>query len=310
MDDGTYVHLCPPSSTHVHYRPLFTDFLTIRYMKSHTFQVQSEDNGSTLHRFLTLKLEGEYSGKEIKRAIEGQSCTINGKLERFGSTKLHAGDKVTFRPILKEKVQPTILFENDRFLAIDKWPGLVCENPTVQKYFPNTLLIHRLDKDTSGVLLLAKSDRVLKEFIEDFRQKLVKKSYLAICQGVVKQSKGVIKDYLYSVGEFQGQTLYSGRKELPGEPAETHWFIQEVKGGYSLVQCNPITGRTHQLRVHLKGLGMPIAGDPLYNKLAVELEVPRLMLHAWKLSLPGGVTIESRVPEDFKRAWKLAGEGS
>jgi 23S rRNA pseudouridine955/2504/2580 synthase len=263
------------------------------------------EEGRTLHRFLIDQLSPHISGKEVKRWLEGQRCTVNGKLERHGSTPLHPGDKVSLSiPTVPKKKVVSVLFENEEFLAIDKWPGLVCENSIIQKYFPGTVLIHRLDKDTTGVLLLAKSEAVKRNFIALFRQKEVKKTYLAICQGTAATSKGIIKDYFYEEGKIQGQTLWSSRKVPPGDIAETQWNVLECQQGFTLMQCNPITGRTHQLRVHLKSLGLPIVGDPLYNKKRVIFAAPRMLLHAWKLSLPRyGIDIEAPIPEDFESAW-------
>lgn len=271
-----------------------------------TFFVEEGDKGDTLHRFLIKKLAGVATGKEIKRWLEGQLVSVNGKLERFGSFGLLPGDKVVVQETkAQESGSVKTLFENSDFLAIEKWPGLVCENATVQKYVPGVTLIHRLDRGTSGILLLAKNETVRKRFIEAFRQKKIKKTYIAICQGVPSSGKGIIKDYLFQAGKIEGQTLWSSRREPPGDYAETQWTILEQANGISLVQCMPITGRTHQLRVHLKSLGIPILGDPLYNTKKSKVFVHRLMLHAWKLSIPPEIAgkeiyIESELPEDFK----------
>lgn len=260
--------------------------------------VDKNITGITLHRYLSDHLKEIKSGKQIKKAIEEGHCTINGRIERFGSAKLVPNDNITLQFFAKQDQTIKILFENIDFFAIDKWAGLVCEDSIIRKYFPDTFLIHRLDKETTGILLIAKNERVKKWFIEQFRAGLVHKTYLALCQGCPKKSQGIIKNYLVKQGEFQGQTLWKGVESPPGQLAETHWKILKKTEKDTLIECKPITGRTHQLRVHLKELGCPIKGDVLYNKNVGNIS-DRMMLHASKLEITSlDISIES--PLSFK----------
>ncbi len=274
------------------------------------FLIAEEESGCTLHRFLQSRFSPRFSGKELKRWVEEQRCQLNGRIERFGSTKLHAGDKLKVSISAALTGTPKkVLFENSSYIAVDKWPGLVCENSIIRQYYPETVLIHRLDKDTSGVLLLAKSEAVRKKFVEAFRGKRVKKTYLAICQGIPEKKSGTVRNYLVPEGQMQGQTLWSVSESPPGELAETSWALQDQKKESSLICCHPITGRTHQLRVHMRSLGIPIFGDPLYNKKSYPLFAPRLMLHASKIVVPAEIDgvereFESPLPEDFSGFWK------
>ncbi|MFA6915215.1 MAG: RluA family pseudouridine synthase [Parachlamydiales bacterium] len=258
----------------------------------YTFTISDEFKDFTLHRFLTDKLKELQSGKQIKKAIEDGKCVVNGRMERFGSIKLLVNDSISIQFDKKNTQKVQILFENEEFFAIDKWAGLICEDTAVRKFFPGTFLIHRLDKETTGVLLIAKSEPVKKRFIELFREGKILKQYLALCSGYPSKNSGSIKNFLTKQGEFKGQTLYKGTLDGPGQYAETHWKVLKKVGNDTLIECRPITGRTHQLRVHLKEIGCPIVGDVLYNKKGGIS--PRMMLHAQKLEIvPLGIIIES-----------------
>lgn len=261
--------------------------------QKYVYQVSDASQHPTLHRFLSDKLASVISGKQIKKAIESGQCTINGRIEKFGSTLLVLNDKIELFISEKKVAQPLrVLFENEDFLALDKWAGLVCEDSVIHQFFPGNFLIHRLDKETTGVLLIAKREEVKKWFITQFREGKILKTYLALCNGKPKKEKGIIRNFLVKQGTFKGQTLWKGSSEGPGLSAETHWKVIKSTPKGTLIECHPITGRTHQLRVHLKELGCPIIGDVLYNK--DHGISSRMMLHAWKLEIPSlNIVIES-----------------
>jgi 23S rRNA pseudouridine1911/1915/1917 synthase len=152
------------------------------------------------------------------------------------------------------------------------------------------LFVHRLDKGTSGALLVARSPAVRTLFNRLFQQGLVHKTYLALVEGVPEPDCGLID-----------QPLEEGRKGRyriappgAGYPARTTYQVLQVQDGRSWVVCQPETGRTHQIRVHLAWLGCPLVKDPLYGKVRAKPSIhPELTLHAWRLEFPHPVSGES-----------------
>ncbi len=270
--------------------------------------VEDTSNGVTLQQFISNKTAGKYSNKAIKKFIDNKCCRLNGRIELFANTPLVIGDEVSLKiPDLVQEHPIKILFEDDHYLALDKWAGLVCKGPIL-----GYKLGHRLDKDTTGVLLLAKTDQALKRLIDCFRNKVIWKTYLAICSGVPQSKSGVLKSFLRPAGKIEGQTYHTSAETPPGEYAETGWEVVESTSSHSLIEALPITGRTHQLRIHLHQIGCPILGDPLYNKNKSSLIIPRHMLHASQILFRHPFTeldimIKSPIPEDFIKVWNTLG---
>jgi RluA family pseudouridine synthase len=123
--------------------------------------------------------------------------------------------------------------------------------------------VHRLDADTSGVLLLAKSPGAVKTFSDLFESRRMEKTYLAVVVGEPKQREWVCQFKLAPDARHMGKMRVDARD---GKPSETHFKILETRGKFSLIEAKPITGRTHQIRMHLAGSGLPIVGDELYGK--------------------------------------------
>lgn len=266
-------------------------------------KVTAQEAGMTLLAFLRKNCPDAHSVKGIKRAIDGKRCTINGCVETFSTHKLRAGDQVSIDLDEKVSLKPTILWEDASLVAFDKPAGVVCESKNFKGH-----LVHRLDKETSGVLLVAKSKPILERMIELFRAKKVKKTYLAIVDGVVKKKSGTIISNLAPLHRFQGQTVYGSSGK--GERAETQWVTVDKGPKATLLECYPITGRTHQIRVHLKEAGHPIVGDYQYAKqFKCGYRAHRHLLHALEISFPHpltqeNITIKAPVPADFSEAVK------
>lgn len=235
---------------------------------------------------------------------------MNGKIERISTRLLQAGDTVEIR--LAEKFsKPPILYEDEWLLVIDKAPGVVSENSIINHLLPaykgELLLIHRLDKETSGLLMVAKTAEVKEKMVELFRAKQVVKHYFALVSGRMAQKEGKIENYLIKGGVRHGQTFWKskavGREQ---EKAITFWECMMSGKKSSLLILQPITGRTHQLRVHLSEMGHPILGDSLYGKA---LDYPRQLLHAFFLRFKHPFTqkeveIKAPLPEDFLKTQK------
>lgn len=208
-------------------------------------------------------------------------------------------------------MQLPILFEDAEALVIDKPGGLPAEAPrggdaSVEDMLPDLRLgflrrpafAHRLDRDTSGCLLLARHPKALKRYMAAFEARLVEKVYLAIVEGVPDAGDGVIDLALAKVsGKMSGWRIVGDPK---GKPARTRWRRLAAAGERTLLRLEPETGRTHQLRVHLaEALGLPIVGDPLYGRPHER----GMMLHAWRLTVPRAgkepIRAEAPVPRRF-----------
>lgn len=283
-------------------------------MKHHFRVVKAEDNTKLLD-FLYIRLKEAVSKKQIKRLIESNHCLINQKMERFASTQVFLGDEVQFEQTLE--VKPSfhlkhILFEDPFLLIYNKPAGVTTDpkgilellKPHLNPHAP-FFLTHRLDKDTSGALVLAKSAEVEAKLTESFASRHVKKEYLALVDGIPKNKEGVIENQLGKIGGFAGQTLY-GQVMQGGKTAKTTWRASKTSKKGSLLHCFPETGRTHQIRVHLSEMGHPILGDYQYGKsFKSPLRPARHMLHAYRLSFLHPVTqelikIQAPIPKDFQ----------
>lgn len=262
----------------------------------------------TLLAFLRKNCLAAPSVKALKRCIEAKKCSVNGIPETFSTHRLKAGDDVQLELAQETtSILPTLLWEDASLLIYDKPAGMVC-HPNA---FPRKWLIHRLDKETTGVLLVAKSKSILEMMVELFRQKKIDKTYLAIVDGVVHKQKGDIRSKLAPCHRYQGQTLYGSSSR--GQLAQTEWSKVASGPKATLLKCHPITGRTHQLRVHLKEMGYPIVGDYQYSKqFRCGYQAPRHLLHAYTVSFPHPVseellTVTAPLPQDFMMALKVLG---
>lgn len=206
-----------------------------------------------------------------------------------------------------------ILFEDAEALVIDKPGGLPLDRPraggmSLEDHLDTLKLgfqrppfpVHRLDRDTSGCLLLARNPRALKRFAAAFEERQVEKRYLGIVAGNLAEEEGTIALSLAKVS-----TAKSGWHMIPakkGKPAFTHWRRLTELDGLTLVEFRPETGRTHQIRVHAaSGLGLPLLGDPVYG---AGKGAPRTMLHAAALTVPREgkppVAAQAPMPADFR----------
>lgn len=206
-----------------------------------------------------------------------------------------------------------ILFEDGEALVIDKPAGLPLDRPRaggpcLEDYLDQLKLgfqrapapVHRLDQDTSGCLLLARNPKALKRFSAAFEERQVEKTYIGLVAGELTGEAGTIELSLSKISsEKDGWRMIAAKK---GKPATTHWERLAVHDGVTMVRFKPVTGRTHQIRIHaLAGLGFPLVGDPVYGKK--DRRVTRTMLHASALVLHRGdkppVAATSPLPADF-----------
>jgi len=207
-----------------------------------------------------------------------------------------------------------IVYENKDLLAVNKPAGILVhpiknEKNTLIDQFPNTKLVHRLDRDTSGLLLLAKNKNTYNWLKNQFKNRKVIKKYLALVQGNPKQKAGIITKSI-SRSKKRGRiqtTAPIGKKRT----AVTRYKVLKNYKKYSLLEVSPKTGRTHQIRVHLASIGHPVVGDEKYKfkRQTCPPELDRQFLHAsyLKFKTPKGKTIklESKLPEKLAKILKM-----
>lgn len=187
----------------------------------------------------------------------------------------------------------SVLHRDEDLLLVDKPSGLLsvpgkplehrdCLEARVKAAFPEALLIHRLDLETSGVMVFALNPRAQKLINRQFERRIVKKTYIARVAGVVAKDEGEID--LPLIADWPNRPLQKVCFET-GKPARTAWRVLAREEGATRLQLKPETGRSHQLRVHLKEIGHPILGDPFYAPEEDFDAAPRLQLHAEQLDL-------------------------
>ena len=201
----------------------------------------------------------------------------------------------------------SILYEDEHLFVIDKPAGLICSDQEFKKVLPHSCwLAHRLDKDTTGILLFGKTPLIAKELQECFEKRTIEKSYLAFVDGSIKQKEGVIESYLVKKRSFQGQTIWGASSLGQGLYAKTAWVRLAARQDLSLVHCLPQTGRTHQIRAHLAQIGHPILVDRQYAPtFCSSFFASRPLLHAYHLNLQWRdrtFHFEAPLPLDFKEA--------
>jgi tRNA pseudouridine32 synthase/23S rRNA pseudouridine746 synthase len=201
----------------------------------------------------------------------------------------------------------SVLFEDERLIAVAKPAGMatapgggVAPGETLQAQVAEHIgskafIVHRLDRETSGVIVFAKTAESHRELSRQFEKRRVRKRYLALVAGHVDGRAGEITEPLREFG--------SGRVGVDqrGREAVTRWELRERLADADLLEVMPVTGRRHQIRVHCYAAGHPILGDTRYGESRPVGRAPRLMLHAWELVLADGRTLSAGPPNDFTR---------
>lgn len=262
------------------------------------FVIGQAQAGQRLDRFLCARIP-RLSRVQIQRAI-GHRVRLQREPCPKPSTRLQPGDRVLVGfPVLHEdpellaRIRIPVLHEDSWILAVDKPAGLVV-HPTTDGYRasvaihlrehhpegPSLRLAHRLDRDTSGVLLLAKSPAAARALQHSFLAGSMRKRYLALVSPALSRKEGVMDSAL--AADPEARRLCRRRVDPEGAPAHTRFEVLRRFPDSSLVQLSPLTGRQHQIRVHLAAEGAPVVGDRLYGGIPA----PRHLLHAAELQLP------------------------
>lgn len=293
-----------------------------------THSVTPDTAGRRLDHFLAETL-ADFSRMRLQAFIREGHVLVNGRAAKT-SQILRDGDRVEVSlptalapaTAAPEPIPIDVLFEDNAILVVNKPAGLVVHPGAgnLAGTLVNALLhhcsdlsgiggverpgiIHRLDKETSGCLAIAKTDAAHRELSAQFASRTVEKTYLALVEGKPRMPHGTIEAAITRHAVHR-QKMTVGER---GRQATTHYRVLASDSGLSLVSCMPKTGRTHQIRVHLKHLGHPVVGDPLYGRRG---QHHRHFLHAWKLAFTHPVTGGRRVfcaplPPDFP-AWAQA----
>lgn len=248
------------------------------------------------------------SSKQARKLIDAGSVFVNGEMVCFGSRIVQKGDEIIVVPPARHQTPRSIsiLFEDDDLIALSKPAFCVSSIESLVQLNPSLShceMVHRLDKETSGVLLLAKNTS-MKESLETlFHKKCIQKTYVALVAGRPKTSHGVIAMALSLKKKIGNQVVWQADPKSRLY-AETDYFVQGCGRDVSFVRLTPKTGRTHQIRVHMASIGCPIVGDKVYGRRSALPGVHRHMLHASSVSFEHPITkqpcvIKAPLPDDF-----------
>lgn len=256
---------------------------------------------------LMAEIYKSYNRSTLQKFIESGFVTVNGETVKKSNQKFERSVKIDLKipQIMKNAdLEPKVLYNDENVVVVDKPSGLLSE--AKGEYCPERtladfgLVAHRLDRDTSGVMILAKNEETQKFLKKQFQARTVHKTYYAIVTGRPKLDEAKID--LPMIRDMKRPTTF--RVDANGKEADTYYRVVKTDGKHSLVELKPRTGRTHQLRVHMKYLGHPIVGDRVYEGEPAD----RLMLHAAELeiTLPGGVrkVFKAKLPAEFEDFWQ------
>ena len=294
------------------------------------FLVSENEAKLRLDHFLAERLP-EYSRSRLQQLIRSGFVRLNGGASRPRQI-VRAGDKIDLiePPPEKVDIRPEaipldVLFEDDDVIVINKPAGMTVHPGAGQREHTlvNALLshcttlsgiggkerpgiVHRLDKETSGCLVVAKNDMAHRELSKQFAARKVEKIYLALVSGKLRKPAGVIDE---KIGRHPVDRKRMQVSSHRGRTARTEYRVIRSSDAASLIECRLHSGRTHQIRVHLHHLGYPVLGDKVYASRFAK-NFPRQMLHAWKLGFrhprtSQWQTFEASLPEDFDMALKV-----
>jgi 23S rRNA pseudouridine1911/1915/1917 synthase len=292
--------------------------------------VSSNEAKARLDQFLAKRLP-EFSRSRLQQLIRDGFVRLNNSRSRPRQI-VRGGDKIelTEPPLekietLPEQIPLEILFEDDDLIVINKPAGLVVhpgaghrEHTLVNALLNHCAIlsgiggkerpgiVHRIDKETSGCLVVAKNDATHWDLSKQFAARTVEKIYLALVAGKLRKPAGVIEE---RIGRHPVHRKRMSATTLRGRAAKTEYRVVRSSDRATLVECLLHSGRTHQIRVHLHHLGHPVLGDKLYAPRLAK-DFPRQMLHAWKLGFRYPRTeewkhFEAPLPDDFAAAIKL-----
>jgi len=305
-----------------------------------TIRVEKLTNPIRLDKYLKEKIK-DISREKIIYCIKKEKIKIEGKTKVKPSLILKGEEKILLKIsdfinstkkslLIKPQSifpEPKTLYEDEDLLVINKPTGIIVhptfnnvDNPSIASWFLQKYsfvsnvgedqlrpgIVHRLDKETSGVLILAKNNLTFNYLKNLFKARKVKKEYITLVNGEIRKREGIINLPLTRSKESPIKRKITVKKD-EGRIALTKYKVLRLYNGYTLLEVFPQTGRTHQIRVHLASIGFPVVGDKIYGKAKKlnKLNLPRHFLHAQTIFfvLPSGksIKIQAPLPEDLKK---------
>ena len=275
-----------------------------------TINIQVPENSDRLDRYLSQNLS-DLSRSRIQQLIEQGHVQVNDQICTSKKVNLKIGDRISLEipaieplKLIAADIPLDILYEDEELIILNKPAGLVVHpapgHPdgtlvnAILAHCPNLPgiggiqrpgIVHRLDKDTTGAIVIAKTDLAYQHLQAQLQTKTARREYLGLVYGVPKTETGSID---LPIGRNPQDRKKMGIVSLEdgGRAAITHWQVQERLANYTLIHFQLETGRTHQIRVHSSKIGHPIVGDPLYSSAhSIGVNLPGQALHAWKLQL-------------------------
>jgi len=294
--------------------------------RTNFFEVNECEIGERLDVFLAKEMS-EVSRSNIQKLIASGQVIVNDKIVKT-NYKVKASDVIILtmpelRPLesIAEDIPIDVVYEDDDIIVVNKSRGMVV-HPATGNYsgtLVNALLahcddlsgingvvrpgiVHRLDKDTSGVMIAAKSDRAHISLAKQIKEHTASRRYLTIVHGNIKEEQGVIKG---PIGRHPSDRKKMAVTFVNSKEATTKFRIVERFGAYTFVECKLLTGRTHQIRVHMAYIGHPVVGDPKYGPERGHFAILGQALHSAELTISHPITGESMVftaalPDDME----------
>ncbi len=296
-----------------------------------------QDAKVRLDKFLAERLP-DVSRSAVQRLLAGGQVTVNSELVK-ASYKVQPGDQVVVHlapqetpELAAEKIPLVLVYQDEHLLVVDKPAGMVVHPAPghaggtlvnallahapelAASDSPRPGIVHRLDRDTSGLILVARSEKVRRALQQQFKERQVAKAYLALLHGHLQPAWGRIEAPIgRDPRHRQRMAVLAGGREAITEYHVREQFAHEVgpaAGRYSLVEAQPHTGRTHQIRVHFASIDHPVVGDSVYGRRNRSLPLDRQFLHAWRLSFRHPVTrktmeLEAPLPQDLEQVLAL-----
>ena len=297
-------------------------------------KIKPEDDGIRLNRWF-LREYPSLSLSRLQKLLRTKQIKVDGKKAET-STRLAAGQELRLPPLDNEKaaiidktlsakdveyINSMVIFKDKNIIVLNKPSGLAVQGGTNTmrhidglldalkfEYNERPKLVHRIDKDTSGLLLLARNRQYADILTKAFRDHSLQKTYLALVRGCPEPREGVINFALEKIGERM-QVVEDGQKALTEIKV-----LDNIGKKYALVEAKPLTGRTHQIRVHLESIGTPILGDDKYfgkERLRLREVADKLYLHAYEIDLTSvygkKTLIRATLPQHFVEACQFFG---
>jgi 23S rRNA pseudouridine1911/1915/1917 synthase len=307
--------------------------------------VRRKADGVRLDQFIVSAFPGSFSRSIVQKVIDGGGVLVNGTAVK-ASYKVRDGDHIRMFPPepthdlpVPEDIPLDVLYEDEYLALVNKPPDMVVH--PAKGHWSGTLvnalqfrfahlsgingdyrpgIVHRLDRDTSGVILVAKEENAHRDLSMQFEQRRIFKEYTAICAGVLDRDSDYIESRIAHHPNDRVKMIATDDED-DGKEACSYYEVVERFHGFTLVRINPRTGRTHQIRVHLASVGCPVLADKTYggrdtfrlselvpglNPLEDEILLPRQALHASRLRFRhpakgNTIEVEAPLPDDFRR---------